>query len=690
MSKKIRLMNAATRLYSILLIAVFLLASASLANATTVNVATSKGVAVSAINVYAFTQSGTYTGKSGTTNSAGIATIDTSTLASGNYKFRADYLGGQLWSQVVTLPDTSSVNLTIETSTAQITATTAVGPATGIKVYLFSGTGSYLGINVTTDAQGNAIFELPVGKDFKFRADILGNQYWSSIATIQSGVINDVAVNAGGGTFQITVDKGSGIALTGINVYLFSSTGSYLGLYQTTNASGMVSFNVPQGSYKVRADYMGSQFWTDIISVTGNTSTELSVPHQNVTVTVQGAYQSSSTPIEGIKVYLFSSTGSYLSQYGTTDGNGNVTFNLPEKAYKVRADYLGMQFWSDSFTWQNASVNIPMADAKITVIGNGQPLGGINVYVFSSTGSYLSVNGTSDSAGDVTFSLPAADYKFRADYQGSQYWSDVVALQADQINNIPISTGGGLFNLTVLKGASDPLAGVNCYVFNQSGSYLGISGITGSNGQVSFSLANGNYKIRVDYLGSQFWTDAYEIPNVLSGDFTISHQDILIDVNGIYQGISTPIHGINVYLFSSTGSYLGQSRVTDSSGNATFNLPEQPYKVRADYLGMQFWSDNFTWQNAPVNIPMADAEVTVTGSGQALAGVNVYVFSASGSYLGIHNTTDATGRATFRVPAGRINSGPIIREVNIGATLRNCNRIRQTLLQYQPGEEYLN
>jgi hypothetical protein len=225
-------------------------------------------------------------------------------------------------------------------------------------------------------------------------------------------------------------------------------------------------------------------------------------------------------------------------------------------------------------------------------------------------------------------------------------------LQSDQTNPVAISTGGGIFKLTVMKSPTEPLTGVNCYVFSQAGSYLGLSGITSSEGLVSFPLADGNYKIRVDYLGSQFWTQVYNVPNVLTGEFTITHKDITIGVNGVYQETSTPVTGINVYLFSESGSYLGQSKVTGNSGSATFNLPEQPYKVRADYLGMQFWSDNFIWQNATVAIQEGTADIHVVNGNTDVTGARVYAFSSSGSYLGLSTVTDSAGKAGFVLPSG--------------------------------------
>ncbi|MBW2344541.1 MAG: carboxypeptidase regulatory-like domain-containing protein, partial [Deltaproteobacteria bacterium] len=378
-----------------------------------------------------------------------------------------DYLGNRFWSQAVSLPETSTVHVVIEEETAEVTVTTSAGPAQGVRVYLFSGSGSYLSLYENTGADGKVSFDLPVDRDFKFRADISGNQYWSNVTTIVAGGPNKVPVEAGGGLFQVTVEKAPGIPMEGINTYLFNTSGTYLGLSQVTDSSET--------------------------SVTENTSITLAIPHQDTVITVQDMYQGTPEALEGLNVYLFTPAGSYLSQYEITDSNGHVTFNIPERAYKVRADYLGQQFWSGELTWQDISVDIPMADAEITVTGSGQPLEGVNVYVFSTSGSYLNENDTTDVNGRVTFRLPAGTYKFRADYQGSQYWSGEETLTSDQVNPIAISTGGGTFTLTVLKGVADPLVGANCYVFSEGGSYFGMSATTDGNGQVSFALADGTY-----------------------------------------------------------------------------------------------------------------------------------------------------------------------------------------------------
>jgi len=396
MSWKNRGLSYVAHLVVLLFVALFF-STAAWAQNLEVNVETSKGRALSGLNVYAFIESGSYTGINATTDGNGTAIFDLDDFEAGTYKFRVDYLSYQFWSQVVSLPETSTVDVVIEEETAEVTVTTGAGPARGVRVYLFSGSGSYLGLYESTDTNGKVSFELPVGRDFKFRADILGNQYWSAVTTVSGGGVNNVSVDAGGGLLQVTVEKGPGIPMEGIATYLFNTSGAYLGLSQVTTASGLAEFSVPEGEYKVRADYLGSQFWSQEVLVTEDTSISLDIPHQDVVITVQGMYQGTPEPN--------TPSGSYLNQSRVTDAGGHVTFSLPEQAYKVRADYMTQQYWSEIFNCNNETITINEGIAEVTVTSMGQPLEGVNVYVFNSSGSYLGLYDVTDDEGKVSFRI---------------------------------------------------------------------------------------------------------------------------------------------------------------------------------------------------------------------------------------------------------------------------------------------
>ena len=123
-------------------------------------------------------------------------------------------------------------------------------------------------------------------------------------------------------------------------------------------------------------------------------------------------------------------------------------------------------------------------------------------------------------------------------------------MSADQQNLVTISTGGGTFSVSVLKANAEPLAGVKCYVFSADSSYLGMYGATDDNGQVFFDPSDGIFKFRVDYLGTQFWSDEISVPEVLSTDMAIAHETAEVNV---ITGAG-PVAGVKVYLFSAGGT----------------------------------------------------------------------------------------------------------------------------------------
>ncbi len=127
-----------------------------------------------------------------------------------------------------------------------------------------------------------------------------------------------------------------------------------------------------------------------------------------------------------------------MSKNQITDANGQVVFNLPDQLYKVRADYLGQQFWSDPFQFQNETITINQGIASIHVKRSGSDVANATVYLFTSTNSYLSWNELTDATGIVEFLLPDKTYKFRANEGGAQVYSTDIDIQAGQVNGVEI------------------------------------------------------------------------------------------------------------------------------------------------------------------------------------------------------------------------------------------------------------
>ncbi|MBN1662325.1 MAG: chitobiase/beta-hexosaminidase C-terminal domain-containing protein [Deltaproteobacteria bacterium] len=611
----------------------------------------SKGASdpLAGVSCYVFSETGAYLGLTDRTNSSGQVQFD---LPNGNYKIRVDYLGAQFWTNVFTITGASSLTFLIPQVPVNILVSTAAGPAAGARVYLFSAAGAYLGISGDTNANGLISFNLPEGVSFKFRADILGNSYWSGVISVSSGMTEPVPIISGGGRFQILVRRDASTPMEGVSTYLFNASDTYLGFNGKTDSGGLVEYDVPQGNYKVRVDYLGYSYWSEVKTVNGPTSTVLTIEHRSANITVSKVFNSDSTPAAGLNVYLFTPGGTYLGQSHTTAADGRVVFELPAQNYKVRADYLGGQYWSPIFNGVDSVVNVPMAEADVTVGRSGSAIGGVSVYVFSAAGAYLGMSGSTDQTGKATFRLPVGSYKIRADYQGKQFWSLEAALAADQVVPVTVEVGGGAFVFTLLAGANDPLAGVACYVFTEAGAYIGLSGTSDASGQTSFDLSNGRYKIRVDYLGSNFWTDVIDVSESLAFTKLIPHQSVTVSVQGVLGGDIQPRSSVPVYLFSPVGAYLAVNATTGAYGQVQFKLPEIPFKVRADYLGQHYWSNEFTWEDTSVTIPEGTAYVHVCINDQNIQSAAVYVFSSAGAYLGMNDTTDADGIVEFRLPAG--------------------------------------
>lgn len=594
------------------------------------------------IKVYLFTPSGTYLGRYQNTNANGQVSFS---LPERAYKIRVDYQGKQYWSSQFTGEDT---DVDIPLADADIKVTGSSLPISGAPVYVFLQTGSYLGINGITDGNGQVSFRLAEG-NYKFRADYQGNQYWSTESLLVPGQFNDIGISTGGGALTLAVRKDAVEPLANIPCYVFNESGTYLGINATTNANGEVMFNLSDGNYQIRADYMGYQFWTQVYEIPGNLSGALNIDHTEVNVLVQKTFQGGTEPAENIPAYLFLPTGAYLGISQTTDTNGQVVFSLPNETYKIRADYLSGQFWSNEFTATDTIIDIPMADTDIYVSWNDQPIGNLPVYVFNENGSYLGISGTTDVQGEILFKLPASTYDFRADYLSNQYWSGEHELIGDEINPVDIFIGGGTFNLTILKDYENPVVGKRTYLFNSSGSYLGIFNTTDENGQVSYDLPKGNFTFRVDTMGYQYWTNLYNIPDEMSDVVTIPYKDVTITIQA-NDPDPTPLEGVNTYLFKPDGTYIGLNQLTGADGMAIYNLPNQEYKLRADFLGYQFWSDVFQWQDTILPISRGTLELYIHLDTIDIVGAKIYLFSESGTYLGMYEVTDEYGIVSFLLP----------------------------------------
>jgi len=479
-------------------------------------------------------------------------------------------------------------------------------------------------------------------------------------------------VSVGGGTFTLKALQGPDQPLEGIKAYVYNQKDKYIGLFGAGNAEGQVSFELADGQYKFRLDHLGYQFWSELVSVPNTLTYTETIAQQPVNVLVQGLYNNQAEVRANLRIDLYTPDDKYTGKYQTSDAEGRTNFMLPEKSYKVKANYLSKTYWSEASTWQSLTVNIPEGLAQVQVRMLSQPLAAVPVYVFSDADKYLGLKVNSDTDGQVSWRLPEGTYKFRADYQGHQYWASAVILK-DSNTPVEIQTGGGQFVLSVGTGQAG-LANARVYAFNEAGSYIGLNALTDIEGRTAFNLANGGYKFRIDYLGYQFWTGIFNIPANLNEGFVIQHKDVKITVMASY-GQSAPLAGLNTYLYKPDGAYVGRIVKTDQNGQVVYKLPDQDYKVRADYLGQKFWTEVFKSQDTTLTIPEGLMRLRVTQNNNPVANLNVYLFNEAGTYLGWSAKTNAEGRIEvilpgqtfkFRVDKGSTQYWSPVLQVNVG------------------------
>ena len=151
-------------------------------------------------------------------------------------------------------------------------------------------------------------------------------------------------------------------------------------------------------------------------------------------------------------------------------------------------------------------------------------------------------------------------------------------------------------------------------------------------------------------MGYQFWTNVYSVPAQQAAEFTIELSDTPVTVNAFYRD-RRPLSDLNVYLYTQAGAYVNVKNTTDSNGGVVFSIPNKDYKIRVDYLGKQFWANIVSGQSSQVAINEGLATVYAHTTAGPVAGATVYLFSESGSYLGMNATTDTDGYADFTLPA---------------------------------------
>ncbi|MCA9443058.1 MAG: carboxypeptidase regulatory-like domain-containing protein, partial [Candidatus Omnitrophica bacterium] len=391
-------------------------------------------------------------------------------------------------------------------------------PLAGFDLDLFTSAGSFVRFGAVTSATGYyEIGAVPPGS-YVVRVDpdpLTGyvRTYYPSVLfqadatpfSVSAGMVTtpiDISVPLGGTITGTITESGTSMPIASVDLDVYDSLGNRLPITAKSDAVGFYRLGgLPVGDYTVRADpidslglvtefYNGTPFPDQATFVSVTTGMETT----NIDFTLDaGGYieglvlaQSGGTPLPGIDLDLFSDTGTFISAVDAVSSSTGY-YRLGPIApgnWVVQADSTPAQGYVDQYF--NLKTTFPSADlisvsanattsnidfsplsggtisGTIRAAQNNQPLPDIDLDVFLTDGTPVSIDARSDLTGQFLLGpLPPGQYIIRADPLNAsgyidQYYDGAVTLGAatpvtvtvsQETSGIDFLLGGGTFTV---------------------------------------------------------------------------------------------------------------------------------------------------------------------------------------------------------------------------------------------------
>jgi 5-hydroxyisourate hydrolase-like protein (transthyretin family) len=452
-------------------------------------------------------------------------------------------------------------------------------PLAGVGVFIFPPSGGYVAYDYTDAAGAYTVTGLPPGTwyarswDWGDYVDELYDDIscpsWScglsgaAPIAVTAGATTtaiDFALARGGGIAGTVTDASTGLPLSGVRVMAYSSGGSYI-TDGYTGASGAYSISgLPTAAYYTRtSNSLGyvDEVYEDVpcaggsctvtsgtlVSVIAGSTTTASfglTPGGRISGTVTDA--STGAPLANVWVHIYSSGGSYVA-FTTTNGSGvYTTQGLPAATYRARtSNSIGyVEALYDDLPCPGGVCSVTSGTPITVTVGattsgvdfalapggrisgtvrdaaTGLPLAGVYVDVYSAGGSYLTY-GYTDGAGAYTTAAALASGTYHAVTWSSlgyvdELYDDVscpgsgcsvtggapIAVTGGTTTGIDFALArGGRISGTVTDAATGlPLSGVTIRIYDTGGGIVDYGSTSGSGAYTTAALPPGTYHAR--------------------------------------------------------------------------------------------------------------------------------------------------------------------------------------------------
>ena len=631
------------------------------------------------------------------TDSDGQAVIP---MPPGDHRVSVYKYGNLYYSQYCSVPTCLSIDAIVPASeTVLVTVLdSADNPVADQTVETLVGEDTN-GVNAVTNSNGIATLSLADQGSYRFRTTITTSNH---TYTYYSGVDNHCTIPGCSsssievpqfGNVTVTVLDVNSLPVAGASVYVYTGT-EQIGESLDTDANGLASFSLPEGSYRFKAIWNEEELFSGTenhCTITGCTAATIQYDEQVLLPTWpkfalaghtgKGLFSPMKDETTPVTVSVVDSNGlaqadltvhvydgsSDTGISGITDGLGQVVFDLANGDYRVRVDKFTGQYFSGSSnhcsvptcTAINATVpvygvvSVAVADSGNTV----QP--GLSVVALDGT-EQIGSGVLTGQDGTAVFNLPEGSYRFSTEFNSQTYSSGT-----DDHCSVPTCTSAGItvpiyasVTVSVTDTASVVQAGLQVTAY-QGDTTTAYTAITDENGQASLTLPEGSYHFRTvknGYTASSGSNNHCTVPACSTASITLpTFSEVVVTVAD-----SASVAQADLPVFAYDGeNQTGYNTLTDVNGQATLNLPEGSYRFRTTTHSLNYYSSAENGCTTPicttalVTVPQF-GEVTVTVSDSAdtpQADLPVYAYTGD-TYTGFFGTTGSNGQAVLTLPEG--------------------------------------
>jgi type II secretory pathway pseudopilin PulG len=493
------------------------------------------------------------------------------------------------------------------------------------------------------------------------------------------GGINNAIINVN------VVDYGDNTPVSGALVNLTGGPAGFSARSDTTDSAGLVTFAAltPNGTsdyYDIAVSKSGYVTLKDDLSPAAVAHTQVA-PSQTFNTAIR-VYRPAT-----INVILHNFDGSSYTGTGTvtvSSSRGSETFDyegspleitsvngeqvVPSLQYTVSAQttagipspavtqYVPDDYPNDLST--DFTVTFPQIGTIVTTVTwGGNPVSGATVSLTGGPQS-LSVTGTTDSSGQVTFlNVPVgAGYNVSATHSGQSAGPAEATVDPGETTSVSLALPLATLTVTATWAGSN----VDAASITLSGGPMTISasGTTNSSGQVAFANvpAGPGYTITATKSG-QTATLTNQTVNAPTSGITIALPTGSVAVTVMWGG--SPASNASVTLSGGPMS-ISSSGTTNSSGQVTFtNVPAGTgYTVSATKSGQTATATNQSvtggsTTNVSLALSTGTLTVTVTWPTATVSGATVTLSGGPNSISPVSATTNSSGVATFtNAPVG--------------------------------------